>query len=641
MRFRESCYMGIKCSISLSSNSFNSFSTTLQRHFCHFLLLQFLSFSTFAGDPVLKPSMRCLALYVDVLEELTMESEVQRQTMTACEKQDTERGISVDVVFDFFQFMAIIDEEREPLEQRTARSIEFIEDGLHESVLMASYWIMLLPDPGKAMSPALSSRLCSSAGLGRLQSAATGMKRLAQFCSEGDGNGLVCAHVICSACHLSLSFVYSISLVWRYKGVGPNAVTEADVIKLYDSISMVVDAWMEFKDVFESHRKNPVLRQLSKVFLCSFVWILTAQRFIEGLAKHQGSLYDAGRPKAKYMNSSVLPSFLRAADAVQVLSTHIARKHFPQVPSSFAENLHIAPFLKLNMAFCTMSQAFYAVNETLISQRGPEIWELCRRVVQSSCRASLAWSNIPLKSGSNFYVGECRSLDGPYPLGVEDATAIVTVTPEMWLLFADVFYPGCVTVTLRHEMMGLILDVMHAEERGNPLYSDYCTDVSLYEVICRVMEGYTSPLAGILNEAEISFLMEMQTSLKRYAREQSPRRGSNEHQFLMAALETLKRVLTEARASAAGSNDDANPAEKDGARATGRTMVLGTLQCANLGCISTRKAYEDVLVGKVCSGCHEVRYCSRECQKQSWKAHKFACSLISFAKEGGSFQRAD
>jgi hypothetical protein len=42
--------------------------------------------------------------------------------------------------------------------------------------------------------------------------------------------------------------------------------------------------------------------------------------------------------------------------------------------------------------------------------------------------------------------------------------------------------------------------------------------------------------------------------------------------------------------------------------------------CAAAGCTSEEAS-------SVCSRCHAVRYCSRECQRADWKAHKPACAM--------------
>jgi hypothetical protein len=44
----------------------------------------------------------------------------------------------------------------------------------------------------------------------------------------------------------------------------------------------------------------------------------------------------------------------------------------------------------------------------------------------------------------------------------------------------------------------------------------------------------------------------------------------------------------------------------------------GAVECQNLHC--------DQLGMKLCSRCHDVRYCSRACQKRHWKLHKTVCT---------------
>ncbi|CEM00625.1 unnamed protein product [Vitrella brassicaformis CCMP3155] len=54
----------------------------------------------------------------------------------------------------------------------------------------------------------------------------------------------------------------------------------------------------------------------------------------------------------------------------------------------------------------------------------------------------------------------------------------------------------------------------------------------------------------------------------------------------------------------------------------------GMLNCyIGRKCAKCRKRVEahDVTTLQICSGCHEVRYCSVECQRAHWKEHKKMC----------------
>ena len=61
---------------------------------------------------------------------------------------------------------------------------------------------------------------------------------------------------------------------------------------------------------------------------------------------------------------------------------------------------------------------------------------------------------------------------------------------------------------------------------------------------------------------------------------------------------------------------------------TRRAKALSHLQCANLDCTSVMCPWES-RKPRVCSACKMARYCSEECQKGDWKAHKRGCRLIA------------
>ena len=60
-----------------------------------------------------------------------------------------------------------------------------------------------------------------------------------------------------------------------------------------------------------------------------------------------------------------------------------------------------------------------------------------------------------------------------------------------------------------------------------------------------------------------------------------------------------------------------------------RAQVLRHRSCAYLGCTALRPSLAKSF-GKLCSGCHTVRYCSLECQRKDWKieGHKIACKAL-------------
>jgi hypothetical protein len=56
----------------------------------------------------------------------------------------------------------------------------------------------------------------------------------------------------------------------------------------------------------------------------------------------------------------------------------------------------------------------------------------------------------------------------------------------------------------------------------------------------------------------------------------------------------------------------------------GRELSLKAEYVARVGCAAVGCASEEA--SSVCSRCQAVRYCSRECQRTDWKAHKPVCT---------------
>ena len=55
----------------------------------------------------------------------------------------------------------------------------------------------------------------------------------------------------------------------------------------------------------------------------------------------------------------------------------------------------------------------------------------------------------------------------------------------------------------------------------------------------------------------------------------------------------------------------------------GKELSLKAECVAKTGCSAAGCASEEA--SSVCARCHAVRYCSRECQRADWKAHKPVC----------------
>jgi hypothetical protein len=59
----------------------------------------------------------------------------------------------------------------------------------------------------------------------------------------------------------------------------------------------------------------------------------------------------------------------------------------------------------------------------------------------------------------------------------------------------------------------------------------------------------------------------------------------------------------------------------------GRELSLKAECVARAGCASAGCASEQA--SSMCGRCEAVRYCSRECQRTDWKAHKAACAAAA------------
>ena len=58
----------------------------------------------------------------------------------------------------------------------------------------------------------------------------------------------------------------------------------------------------------------------------------------------------------------------------------------------------------------------------------------------------------------------------------------------------------------------------------------------------------------------------------------------------------------------------------DGKELSLKAECVAKVGCAAAGCASEKAS-------SVCGRCEAVRYCSRECQRADWKAHKPACTV--------------
>jgi tetratricopeptide (TPR) repeat protein len=60
---------------------------------------------------------------------------------------------------------------------------------------------------------------------------------------------------------------------------------------------------------------------------------------------------------------------------------------------------------------------------------------------------------------------------------------------------------------------------------------------------------------------------------------------------------------------------------EDGSELSLKAECLARAGCAAAACASEEAS-------SVCARCHAVRYCSRECQRADWKAHKLVCAVL-------------
>ena len=58
----------------------------------------------------------------------------------------------------------------------------------------------------------------------------------------------------------------------------------------------------------------------------------------------------------------------------------------------------------------------------------------------------------------------------------------------------------------------------------------------------------------------------------------------------------------------------------------GRELSLKAECVARAGCAEAGCASEEA--SSVCARCEAVRYCSRECQRADWRAHKLGCVVV-------------
>ncbi|KAL4424828.1 hypothetical protein ABPG77_011078 [Micractinium sp. CCAP 211/92] len=108
-----------------------------------------------------------------------------------------------------------------------------------------------------------------------------------------------------------------------------------------------------------------------------------------------------------------------------------------------------------------------------------------------------------------------------------------------------------------------------------------------------------------------------------------------------ASRELLSPLLERLLPPAEAPRQEAAPSPVPPAAAVLQAQALAQRQCAYLLCGSIEGCGEGEPAprGKRCSGCCQVRYCSRACQVADWPAHKAACRALAVAADGGSAEQ--
>ena len=71
-------------------------------------------------------------------------------------------------------------------------------------------------------------------------------------------------------------------------------------------------------------------------------------------------------------------------------------------------------------------------------------------------------------------------------------------------------------------------------------------------------------------------------------------------------------------------------AQQQGEEAAASLRPLAVARrCCHMGCTNLAGSSEAELPTKQCSGCHVARFCSAECSRAAWRAHKQVCRQLA------------
>lgn len=188
-----------------------------------------------------------------------------------------------------------------------------------------------------------------------------------------------------------------------------------------------------------------------------------------------------------------------------------------------------------------------------------------------------------------------------------------------------------------NEVAAVVLGTMHALRKLPAHVKHHPSFLGRFGDLCHVVEmtsrtklvigpgdaDLTSVVA--LEEAVIQHIIAMMAnSVGSRGGDTSPAWSLRKSQLLAVMTKTVKE-LKEAKSIIDGVEFNEEEVIE---RAIKKAEVLAVRPCAYLGC-ATLSGLLRQAPSKKCAGCKVVRYCSLQCQKFDWKAHKMACKALT------------